>query len=87
MEISDERRHELCFDLYHARRALAAVPEGDVNGKADVIHRIRHIENELGAVDEKAFADFCLRMDEVVKERVRIIRERNYERTGVIYGD
>jgi hypothetical protein len=85
--LTDEQRYDLAYNLYHARKALAACDPGDINGRADVLHRIRHIEEQLGPLDEKAFADFVLRMDEVVKNRARIIRERFYEKTGVIAND
>jgi hypothetical protein len=82
--LDQQRRYDLCYSLYHARKQLAAVPAADVNLRADVLHRIRLIESQLGTVDERAFYDFCLNIEAAEKERKRIIRERAYERTGAI---
>jgi hypothetical protein len=75
-------RESLCIALYHARRQLSAVDPADINGRCDVLHRIRHIEEALGSIDEEAFASFVLRMEEAAAERARLARERAYERTG-----
>jgi hypothetical protein len=77
-------RESLCIALYHARRQLAACDPADINGRCDVLHRIRHIEEALGPVDEHAFADFVLRFEEASAERARLAAERAYEKTGVI---
>jgi hypothetical protein len=58
-----------------------------VNLKADYRHRIRHVEDMLGGpVDERAFALFCIAQDEEEAAHKRVIRERAYEKTGVIGG-
>jgi hypothetical protein len=84
MNHEQQKRYDLAYALYHARKQLSAVPADDINLRADVLHRIRHIENELGYVEEHAFADFCLNLEAAEAERKRLIRERQYERTGSI---
>jgi hypothetical protein len=87
MEINPEDREALCFNLYHARKALSECDPADFNQQADIRHRIRHVEEQLGNIDEEAFASFVLRVEEAAAERARIAAERAYERTGVITHD
>jgi hypothetical protein len=84
MTDEQERRHDLAYNLLCARKALAACAEGDVNGRADVLHRIRNIEQQLGPVDEKALADFALRLEEAAVERAKQAAQRRYDKTGVV---
>ena len=84
MNEAQQRREDLCVSLYHARRQLRACDPEDFNGREDVLHRIRHIEAELGAVDEEAFASFCAALEAAEVERKRLIRERAYAQTGVV---
>jgi hypothetical protein len=87
MEMTSDDREALCFNLYHARKALAACPAEDFNQRCDIEHRIRHLVEQLGHVDEEAFASFVLRVEEAAAERARLAQERHYERTGVIHHD
>jgi hypothetical protein len=84
MNQEQERRYELCRELYFARKQMAAADPADINLRADIAHRLRKLESALGYVDEKAFADFSIALETAEAERKRIIRERAYERTGVV---
>jgi hypothetical protein len=86
--VEQQRREDLAYNLYCAREALAACDPGDINGRSDILHRLRAIEAELGTVDEKALADFVLKKEEAEQEQLRLGRERYYEKTGlIIHGD
>jgi hypothetical protein len=87
MSQDQQRRCDLAYVLYHARKQLAAADPADVNARADILHRIRAIESELGYVDEHAFANFSMALEAAETERKRLARERAYERTGVIAHD
>jgi hypothetical protein len=82
MTIEQEKRHGLCVELYHARRALSAVPDDDINGREDVQHRLRRIESELGPIDERVFADFSLALEAAEEAQRERNRELAYRRTG-----
>jgi hypothetical protein len=76
------RRYDLCYALYHARKQLASVPADDVNGREDVLHRVRSLESQLGLMDEREFAAFCLNVEAAEAELRRLNRERAYEKRG-----
>jgi hypothetical protein len=86
MTLEQERRYELCRELYFARKQMAAADPADINLRADIRHRLQRLEAALGYVDEKAFADFALNLEAQEAERRRVVRERTYEKTGLIYG-
>jgi hypothetical protein len=84
MNQEQQRRYDLAVKLIHARKQLAAVPADDLGERQGVQAGIRHIQAELGWVDERALAELALKLEEQEAERKRIARERAYERTGVV---
>jgi hypothetical protein len=63
----------------------------DVNGRGDILRRVRRVEDqlrELGAdPDGSEFKEYCAAEDAAEIERKRIARERAYEKRGFVIHD
>jgi hypothetical protein len=83
----EQRRNDLLRNLRHACNAFDLHNPKDVNGRADILHRVRHIESELtdlGGYSPSEFAEYCKREDAAEAERKEAAREKAYAKTGTV---
>jgi hypothetical protein len=80
-----QRQRDLAWNLFCAWRTLDQY-HGDDNGKLDILHRIRRVEEryrEAGG-SQAEFLEFCARQDLEISRQREVAMERAYARTGIV---